>query len=121
MIDINSVTVSGRTTEAIDLRQTGNGTPVANFQIANNRVKKQNNEWKEETAYITIQAWGKNAEFVAQQPKGTLIIVAGYLRQERWEQDGKTRSKLVVSANELVVSPRAKTNENTQEEYENGF
>jgi single-strand DNA-binding protein len=35
--------------------------------------------------------------------KGKLVAVEGAMRQDRWEQDGQTRSKTLISANSVQL------------------
>ena len=49
-----------------------------------------------------MDLWGKLGETINQYlTKGKLVAVEGVMRQDRWEQDGQTRSKTVISANNV--------------------
>jgi len=56
---------------------------------------------------------GKNASFVATQveagkmKKGTSVSIVGRLVQERWKQDDKNRSRVVIVAEHLTYGQRA--------------
>ena len=47
-----------------------------------------------------------NAKLGAIVPSG--IIVEGRLRQDRWEKDGKTQSRVRIAANNVHFLPRKK-------------
>lgn len=61
---------------------------------------------------------GKNASFVASQisdgkmKKGSSIAIIGRLMQERWKEDGKSRSKTVIVAEHVTYASRASNNGN---------
>lgn len=73
---MNRVTLSGRLTRDVDLRQTQQGKSVCTFSIAVDRNNKN-----KESDFPTIVAWDSLAEFVAKYlGKGRKIIVDGKLR-----------------------------------------
>jgi len=99
MRDINVVVLVGRLTRDSELKYTKSGMPVSRFSIAVNRSKKQGEEWVDEASFFDIDFWGKAAEAVNRYlVKGQQVGVEGELRQDRWEQDGAARSKIVVNA-----------------------
>lgn len=97
MLNINSCAFTGRLTHDAELK--GSGTPFAVLQVAvNNSYKDKNGEWKDDTAFLTVKAFGQTAERCGSLRKGQPVYVDGRIKQENWEQDGQKRSKLVVSA-----------------------
>lgn len=102
MRDINVVVLVGRLTRDSELKYTKSGMPIARFSIAVNRSRKQGEEWVDETSFFEIDFWGKGAEAVNRYlTKGQQVGVEGELRQDRWEQDGQPRSKVIVNANNV--------------------
>jgi single-strand DNA-binding protein len=96
---MNSVILTGRLTADVELRYTPGGMAVGQFNVATSRKYKQGDEWKEETSFIAVTTFGKQAENVAQYfKKGSPILVGGRLKQEKWTdaQTQKERSKTVV-------------------------
>jgi single-strand DNA-binding protein len=107
--DINHVVLVGRLTRDAELKYISTGTAVARLSIACNRRKRSGDQWADEVSYFDVVLWGKTAESLTKYlTKGTQIAVEGELRQNRWEQDGQSRSKVEVVANniELLGSPR---------------
>ncbi len=99
MRDINVVVLVGRLTRDSELKYTKSGMPIARFSLAVNRSRKQGEEWVDETSFFDIDFWGKGAEAVNRYLiKGQQVGVEGELRQDRWEQDGQSRNKVVVNA-----------------------
>ena len=102
MRDINVVVLVGRLTRDSELKYTKSGQPIARFAIAINRSVKRGEVWEDEASFIDIDFWGKGGESVNRYLiKGQQVAVEGELRQDRWEQDGQTRSKVVVVANNV--------------------
>lgn len=96
MGDLNVVTVLGRLTRDVELKQTNGGT-VARFSLANGYRKKQGNEYAEATNFIDCVAFGKTGEAIQKYvSKGQRLLVLGALRWSSWESDGKKHSKLEV-------------------------
>jgi single-strand DNA-binding protein len=94
----------GNLTRDPELRQTPTGQNVCSFSLALNRsYKDASGEWQEATDYIDIVAWGPLAERVSQYlTKGRRCLVQGRLQSRSWEQDGQTRNKVEVLANDVT-------------------
>ncbi|GMO47691.1 MAG: single-stranded DNA-binding protein [Termitinemataceae bacterium] len=104
MIDINHVTLIGRLTRDAEYKVLQSGQAVCNFSIAVNRRRKVGEQWEDEANYFDIVLWGKQADSLNRYLiKGKQIGIDGELRQDRWQQDGQNRSKVVVSANNVQL------------------
>ncbi len=63
----------------------------------------------------------KNASFVSAQvdqgkmKKGSTVSVIGRLVQERWKQDGQSRSRVVIVVEHLTYAPIGKSSKSTSE------
>ena len=96
-MSFNKVIMLGNLTKDPDLRYTGQGTPVCNFRLA---VNSKFGENKDETLFIDIVVWGKQAETCAQYlTKGRSVLVEGRLIERSWEKDGQKHSKMEINAN----------------------
>lgn len=100
----NQVILMGNLTRDPELRSTPSGQSVCSFSLALNRsYKGSDGEWKENTDFIDIVAWGPLGERVAQYlTKGRPALVSGRLQSRSWEQDGQKRSKVEVVANDVT-------------------
>ena len=104
MTDLNHVTLIGRLTRDAELKYTQSGFAISNFSIAVNRRRKNGEQWVEEAHFFDITLYGKSAESLKQYLiKGKQIAVDGELRQDRWDQDGQQRSKVVIAANNVQL------------------
>lgn len=103
-VDINVVVLVGRLTRDCELKSTPQGTSVCRFSIAVNRRKRTGDKWEDEVSYFDVVLWGKSAETLKPYlQKGRQVSVEGELRQNRWDQDGKTVSKVEVVANNVQL------------------
>ena len=106
-MSLNSVNIMGNLTRDPELKILSSGKSVCSMSIANNRVYTKNNEKVTEVSYFDIEVWGVVAENCAKYlKKGSGIIVEGRLRQDRWEKDGKTQSRVRISANSIHFLPK---------------
>ena len=109
MTDLNDVILIGRVTKDVgsDERSfsfVGNGTAKAVVSLAVNRSVKKVDSWEDEVSYIDCTIWGKTAESLKSKlVKGKQICVHGYLKQDRWEKDGKKQSRLNVVAESVQL------------------
>lgn len=103
MISLNRVLLIGNLTKDPELRYTPSGTPVANLRLAvNSTFKDQTGARKEETCFVTIVVWSRQAEICNQYlKKGRSVFVEGRLIYRSWEADGKTRSTMEVRADRV--------------------
>jgi len=99
MVSFNRVVLAGNLTRDPELRFTGDGVPVANFGLAVNRVRSQNDA----VDFFDVTAWRELGETVANyKKKGDPILVEGRLQYRTWEaQDGSKRSKVDVVADNV--------------------
>ena len=104
MASLNKVLLIGNLTKDPELRYTPNGTAVTNLRIAVNRkFKDRSGELKEDTCFVTITAWDKQAEICNQYlQKGRAVFVEGILQSRSWEtSDGQKRSTIDVRAERI--------------------
>lgn len=101
MIDINTCTLSGRSSRNPSENTMPSGTPVTEWTIAVNRKY----DGKEEVAFVDCKCFGKAAENAARfVHKGGRLIVSGRLHQERWEsKDGQKRTKIALIVNDFAI------------------
>lgn len=103
-VDINVVVLVGRLTRDCELKSTPQGTSVCRFSIAVNRRKRTGDRWEDEVSYFDVVLWGKSAETLKPYlQKGRQVSIEGELRQNRWDQEGKTVSKVEVVANNVQL------------------
>jgi single-strand DNA-binding protein len=102
--DINHVVLVGRLTRDAEIMVTNSGYPLAKISLAVNRRRKSGDQWIDEGNFFDINLWGKRGEALAPYlKKGQQIAVDGQLRQDRWEQDGMKRSKVVIEAQNIQL------------------
>lgn len=97
----------GNLTRDPEMKYTPSGKAVCNLSIANNRVYTKGSEKVSEVSYFDVDVWGPAAENCAKYlTKGSGIVVEGRLRQDRWEKDGKTQSRVRITANSVHFLPK---------------
>ncbi|HOX53909.1 MAG TPA: single-stranded DNA-binding protein, partial [Candidatus Omnitrophota bacterium] len=95
MASLNRVLLIGNLTRDPELRYTPNGTAVVNLRLAvNRRYKDKMGEAKEETCFITVTVWNKQAEVCNQYlQKGRPVFIEGRLQSRSWEgSDGQKKN-----------------------------
>jgi single-strand DNA-binding protein len=102
--DTNIVVLVGRLTRDAELKYTNSGMAVCRFSIANNKRKKSGDGWVDSARFFDVVLWGKAGEAINQYlVKGKQVAIEGELEQDRWEQEGKARSKVEVSAHNVQL------------------
>jgi single-strand DNA-binding protein len=89
------------------VRYTPKGTAVTDIGIAINRIYSgDDGEKKEETTFVDVTLWGRQAE-VAQEylKKGRQVFIEGRLQLDTWDdkQTGQKRSRLRVVAENMQM------------------
>jgi single-strand DNA-binding protein len=104
MADINHVVLVGRLTRNAELKYTASGAAVAKFGIAVNARRKKDDQWTDEANFFDVVLWGKVAESLNPYLlKGKQVGIEGQLRQDRWEQDGQSRSRVEIVASNVML------------------
>lgn len=97
----NKVLLMGNLTRDPDLRTTPGGMSICKFSIAVSRnFTTKDGEQREETVFVDIDAFGKQAEVIAKyMSKGRPIFVEGRLRLDQWEDKntGEKRQRMGVT------------------------
>ena len=99
MANLNKVFLMGNLTRDPQLSYLPSQTPVAEFGLAvNRRWNGQDGQPREETTFVDIVAYGRQAETISKYlKKGRPFFVEGRLKLDQWEaQDGTKRSKMRV-------------------------
>jgi single stranded DNA-binding protein len=100
-MNINNVTLYGNICSDVDIKQIAN-TTLYKFSLAvDNSIRKANGELKKDTMFISCISF--NDKQCQELKKGGKVFVAGRLKLESWEKDGKKFSKHVVQC-EVVLT-----------------
>jgi single-strand DNA-binding protein len=112
MASLNKVFLLGNLVRPPELRYTPTGTAVADLRLAVNRnYTTQGGEKREDTCFLTVVVWGKQAETCGEYlDKGSPIMVEGRLQTRDWEgKDGQKRNVVEVVAERVQFMGRGKT------------
>lgn len=105
MITLPEIIVVGTLTADPELRFIPSGKAVANFSIACNQRRKnqQTGQWEDSDAtFLRANLWGEYAENVAESlTKGTKVIARGVLKQRKYEKDGVERINFEMEVEEI--------------------
>ena len=101
--DINNVFLVGNLTRDPEVRNIGTNSKVAKFSIAthDDYKDKSSGEWVNVVDYFDVDAFAWVADNVEKLSKGDRVAVYGSLKQDKWEQDGKARSKVNIKASKV--------------------
>jgi single-strand DNA-binding protein len=111
MASLNKVFLIGNLVRPPELRYTPSGTAVADLRLAVNRnYTTQGGEKREETCFLTVVVWSKQAESCGEYlDKGSPIMVEGRLQTREWEtKEGQKRSVVEVVAERVQFMGRTK-------------
>lgn len=114
MANFNKVILIGNLTKDPELRYTPQGTAVVNLRMAvNRRFRDKTQELKEETCFLTVVVWNKQAETCNQYlHKGSPVMIEGRLQSRSWEDNaGQKRSTLEVRAERVQFLGTAQSRE----------
>ena len=105
MASYNRVILVGNLTRDPELRYIPSGTAVTDVGLAvNDRRKNANGEWVEETTFVDVTLWARQAEVASEYlSKGSPVLIEGRLKLDTWEKDGQKRSKLKVVADRMQM------------------
>lgn len=102
----------GHLARDIELRYTQSQMAIGKTAIAVTRKYTLNGEKREETCFIDLTFFGKQAEIANQYlGKGSKLAVEGYLKFEQWQDNnGQNRSKHSIAVESMEMLGDAKQN-----------
>lgn len=110
MSDLNVLVVSGHIAGDIEIKTTPSGTAWTQLRFASNGVRKVDGRYVEDTTWLDVVCWGKNAENVAKFcGRGSKLQIVGALQYSQWTDEAteQKRSRLRVRASEIhFLSPK---------------
>ena len=105
MASFNRVILMGNLTRDPEMRYSGSGMAIAKLGLAvNDRRKAPNGDWVDETTFVDITLFGRQAEIASEYlTKGAPCLIEGKLKLDTWEDknDGQKRSKLTVIGDQV--------------------
>lgn len=131
---LNRVSLIGNLGKDPEVRYSQSGTAVSNIRIGVTERRKEGDEYKDQTEWVSIVCFGKTAENVGKYlQKGRQIFVEGRLQTRSWEdKSGQTKYTTEVIASQILFlsggreqssnNGFAKPNDNFEREsQDNGF
>jgi single-strand DNA-binding protein len=105
---LNQVLLIGHMGQDPQLKQLPNGTVVAKFSLAVNRSFKANNQWQNQTDWISITCFAKQATDIGQHGhKGLKLLVQGHLKATQYEtKSGFKVKEVFVVADKVHILPK---------------
>jgi len=106
-MSLNNINLMGRIGDNPSVRYTQSQKPVATVNVAVDR-DIVGADGTRGTDWITVVAWGKTAEFLANNfHKGDPIVISGRLQMRNWEdKNGNKRVSAEVVADRLYFVPK---------------
>ena len=98
---LNQITIHGRLTKDVELKQTQSGVSVCNFTVAVDRSYSKGED--KITDFFTVVCWRGLADMVSKYfGKGKEIIVSGEMQSRRWvDQDDGTHIAWEIQADRV--------------------
>lgn len=107
---LNKAIIYGNLTRDPELRSLPSGIQVGSFSVATNRVWKDKNGAKQESAdFHNIVVFGRQAEIVSQYlKKGAAVLIEGRIQTRSWDaQDGQKKYRTEIVADRVQFGPRS--------------
>jgi single-strand DNA-binding protein len=107
---LNKAIVIGNLTRDPEIKALPSGIQVTSFSVATNRVWKDKNGAKQESAdYHNIVVFGRQAETAAQYlKKGASVLVEGRMQTRSWDDktSGEKKYRTEIVADRIQFGPR---------------
>lgn len=107
---LNKAILIGNLTRDPELRSLPSGIKVCSFSLATNRVWKDKNGARQESAdYHNVVVFGRQAETVAQyMKKGSSILVEGRIQTRSWDDktSGEKKYRTEIVADRTQFGPK---------------
>lgn len=112
---LNKVMIIGNLTRDPELKALPSGIKVVNVSVATNRVFKDRDGKKQESAeFHNVVIFGKIAELTAQYlKKGNQAYFEGRLQTRSWEQDGQKKYRTEIIAETVQFGSKGSSGPST--------
>lgn len=101
-MSVNKVMLLGNVGQDPEVKETPNGTKVANFSLATEEVWYKDAKKESRTEWHNIVAWGKTAELADDFiRKGDKLYLEGKCSTSSWDKDGQTHYRTNVVADKF--------------------
>lgn len=107
---LNKALIIGNLTRDPEIKALPSGIQVCSFSVATNRVWKDKNGSKQESAdYHNVVVFGRQAETAGQYlKKGQSVMVEGRMQTRSWDgADGQKKYRTEVIADRVQFGPKA--------------
>jgi single-strand DNA-binding protein len=114
------VTVVGHLCRDPEVKYLPSGMAVCDLSLGVTDREKRNGEWVDAASFFDVVLFGKQAETAGQYlAKGSPCLIAGKLRQRRWEKDGVKRSKVEIVGDRMqLLGNKGDSVRRTADEYQ---
>lgn len=102
---LNRVSLIGNLGKDPEMRQTQSGTAVGTLRLGVTERRKEGDDYKDHTEWVSVVCFGKTAENAAKYlQKGRQVFVEGRLQTRSWDDKatGQTRYTTEVIASQLL-------------------
>lgn len=109
-MNLNKAIIVGRVVADPEIRSTPSGQQVCSLRVATNRVWRNKEGQKQESAeFHNVVLWQRLAEIASQfLAKGSLVLIEGRLQTRNWQDpSGNQRYRTEIIAESLQLGPRA--------------
>lgn len=114
---VNRILLTGRLTRDPEVRYTPSGHAVATLGLAANRsYKDAAGAWQEETCFVSVVVWDRQAELAGEHlKKGSAVYVEGRLTSRSWETpEGQKRQVIEVRSDRIQFLDRSENGESKE-------
>lgn len=109
-MNLNKAILIGRLVSDPELRSTPSGQQVCSFRMATNRIWRNKEGQKQESAeYHNVVLWRRLAEIASQfLTKGGLVLIEGRIQTRNWQDaSGNQRFRTEIVGERMQLGPRA--------------
>lgn len=102
--DVCNAHVSGNLADDAELKYSNSGTAICSFTLVANTNKKSGDEWESYPNFFDCTIFGRTAESLVQYlVKGKRVFLESRIEQQRWESEGRKRSKIVLLPSKVIL------------------
>lgn len=114
----NKTFLMGRLVRNAESKTTSNGLFIANFSIATNLSKKnEDGKWEDIAHYFNFTLYGNRAKaLLPYLIQGQMVAIEGHQIQRRWEKDGKKFSRQETAIDDIKLISKPKNVESSGKE-----
>ena len=115
---MNLIIIEGNACRDAEIKTTASGALIGKMSVAVNRYYKSGEGFEKEVSFFDVDCFGEVAKLCGEKvKKGDELRITGRLKQNRWTQDGVSRSTVIMVADRVEFKTKNRQDNDSDADF----